>query len=161
MLAYKSGKDPMDAPIIIVYIINEKKSLDDNSGFGPCVINNPCQIINTIAPNKQKMMKETNNPLQTPLFTFKLRISSMFLPYLPNKKTSLVNDFTFEIPINDSSIIEFDSAAWSCAFLDNLRMKRPKNTATIAITGTVASIINANFHEKTKMNAIPPTMITI
>ena len=151
----------MDAPIITVYIINEKNSWEERVGFGPCVINNPCHTMKTMAPNKQKIMKETNNPRQTPLLMFKLRISSIALLYFPRIKYSLVNDFTFEIPINDSSIMELDAAAWSCAFLESLRINRPKTTAIIAMTGTVASMIKASFHERKTKNAIPPITITI
>ena len=70
-----------------------------------------------------------------------------------------MNDLTFEIPINASSTIELDSAEKSCACFDNFLINRPKNTAIIAITGTVATIINANFQEINNNKMIDPIIV--
>ena len=108
-----------------------------------------------------KMIKEMNNPLHIPLLTFNVLISSIDFWYFPSINRSFVKDFTFEIPIKASSTIETDSAEKSCACLDSFFMNRPKKTATIAITGTVATIINANFQEIKTNKIIDPTTVTI
>ena len=115
----------------------------------------------TIAPNKQNTIKETKRPRHKPALMFNFLISSMLFLYFNKANTSFVNDFTLEIPVKFSSIITLEFAASSCARLDSLRIKRPKKTAIIAITGTVASIISDNFQDKNAKNIIPPTTITI
>ena len=134
--------------IIIVNIIILKKSCGASSGFGPCVISIPCQTMNTIAPNKQKMINDTNTPRHNPLFTLSVLIISIAFSNLPSMNRSFVNALTFVIPISDSSRIEFEVAVSSCAFLDSLRINLPNRTAMMATTGTVANIINASFHDK-------------
>ena len=55
--------------------MKEKKSADESSGLVPCVINKPCQMIKTIAPVIQKMIKEIKTPLHLPLLIFNDLIS--------------------------------------------------------------------------------------
>ena len=94
----------------------------------------------TMAPNIKNIINDTKAPLSKPLLILKSFTFSIFLPNLFDSNNSFVNAFTFTIPVNTSSNIEFDLADSSCAFFDNFLTFDPK-TIAIIITTAIVNVI--------------------
>ena len=79
------------------------------------------------------MIKEINAPLQSPLLMFSVLIDSIADVNFPISIPSFVNDFTFEIPISDSSNIEFDLAkpSYTVFTLQVLKEKYPNHVFSL------------------------------